>query len=293
MQRAASPTPAKRTGFEAFASAASPFASAAARARSPVRRSGSPGPGSGARSNPFAVYAAGGAQGLFGSSGAPAAKRARGDSESIAPGEGNDDNNWREGSAGPEKTFGERLRAGSGPAGDEEDEVDGGLGVWGEQVASGKWTEQEGEHKFVVCMQGSDLRVFLGSVLTGEEEDETIHSVRGKLYVLSEQNQWKERGSGLLRLNRRKVDRGGARLGGSSHALTFSEIFKLTHPSTSFSREVMRKEAVYAVLLNVTLFRGMSCTIAQDPRYLRFSVLTPSGATHYNLRVRFRFLVKA
>jgi hypothetical protein len=49
----------------------------------------------------------------------------------------------------------------------------------------------------------------------------------------------------------------------------------------------MRKDAVFAVLLNVTLFRGMSCTIAQDPRYLRFSVLTPSGAIHYNLRVRF------
>ena len=50
-------------------------------------------------------------------------------------------------------------------------------------------------------------------MLTGEEEDETIHSVRGKLYVLSEQNQWKERGTGLLRLNRRRVDRNGARLG--------------------------------------------------------------------------------
>jgi hypothetical protein len=49
----------------------------------------------------------------------------------------------------------------------------------------------------------------------------------------------------------------------------------------------MRKDAVYAVLLNVTLFRGMSCSIAQDPRYLRFSVLTPSGTTHYNLRVRY------
>ena len=31
----------------------------------------------------------------------------------------------------------------------------------------------------------------------------------------------------------------------------------------------------------------MSCSIAQDPRYLRFSVLTPSGTTHYNLRVRY------
>ena len=56
-------------------------------------------------------------------------------------------------------------------------------------------------------------------MLTGEEEDETIHSVRGKLFILSEQNQWKERGSGLLRLNRRKVDRGGARLGGSFHTI--------------------------------------------------------------------------
>ncbi|KAI0287349.1 hypothetical protein BC826DRAFT_1045299 [Russula brevipes] len=240
VQRAASPTPAKRTGFEAFASAAaSPFASAAARARSPVRRSGSPGPGAGARSNPFAIYAAGGAQGLFGASGAPAAKRARGDSESNTPGEGIESSSWREGST--EKSFGERLRAGSGSGGDEEDEADrGGPGVWGDNATSGKWAEQE--------------------VLTGEEEDETIHSVRGKLFILSEQNQWKERGTGLLRLNRRKVDRTGARL-------------------------VMRKDAVYAVMLNVTLFRGMSCAIAQDPRYLRFSVLTPSGTIHYNLRV--------
>ncbi|KAI0246899.1 hypothetical protein BJV78DRAFT_90903 [Lactifluus subvellereus] len=237
VQRAASPTPAKRTGFEAFASAASPFTSVAARARSPVRRSGSPGPGAGVRSNPFALYAAGGTQGLFSASGAPAAKRARGDSESIAPGEGGESSSWREGSAGAEKTFGERLRAGSGSGGDEEDEAEGG--VWGE-AAGGKWAEQE--------------------VLTGEEEDETVHSVRGKLFILSEQNQWKERGTGLLRLNRRRVDRGGARL-------------------------VMRKDAVYAVMLNVTLFRGMSCSIAQDPRYLRFSMLTPSGTTHYNLRV--------
>ncbi|KAI0262285.1 hypothetical protein BC834DRAFT_925245 [Gloeopeniophorella convolvens] len=172
--RAASPTPAKRTGFEAFASAASPFV---ARARSPARRAGSPGP---TKANPFASYAAGGAQGLFG--GAPAAKRARGESESG------------------------------------------------------------------------------GAVLTGEEEDETVHSVRGKLYVLSAQNQWKERGTGVLRLNRRRADHAGARL-------------------------VMRKDAVYAVLLNVTLFRGMSCAVAQDPRYLRFSVLAPGGTTHYNLRV--------
>ncbi len=223
VQRAASPTPAKRTGFEAFAAAASPFVSAAARTRSPVRRSGSPGPGGGGRSNPFAVYATGGAQGLFGASGAPAAKRARGDSESIAPGEGND-NGLREVGVGTEKTFGERLRAGSGSGGDEEEEADGGTSVWGEQVTGGRWSEQEGKCNLSCFKLESDPRVysfFTCSVMTGEEEDETIHSVRGKLFVLSEQNQWKERGTGLLRLNRRKVDHSGARIGGSSHISTF------------------------------------------------------------------------
>lgn len=114
--------------------------------------------------------------------------------------------------------------------------------------------------------------------------------MRGKLFVLSEQNQWKERGSGLLRLNRRKVDRGGARLGESSHV--FGNIQVVSYPLPSHGK-VMRKDAVYAVLLNVTLFRGMSCGIAQDPRYLRFSVLAPNGTVHYNLRVRFVLLLEA
>lgn len=47
----------------------------------------------------------------------------------------------------------------------------------------------------------------------------------------------------------------------------------------------MRKEAVYSLLLNVTLFHGMACSIAQDPRYVRFSVLESGVPKHYNLRV--------
>jgi Ran-binding protein 3 len=160
IQRAASPTPAKRTGFEAFASAASPFASAAARARSPVRRSGSPGPGAGTRSNPFASYAAGGAQGLFSPSGAPAAKRARGDSDSTPPGEAGERSGWREGSAGAaEKSFGERLRASSGSGGDEEDEAEGG--VWGEHTTSGQWAEQEGECSYVAFLERATSKPFI------------------------------------------------------------------------------------------------------------------------------------
>jgi hypothetical protein len=48
---------------------------------------------------------------------------------------------------------------------------------------------------------------------------------------------------------------------------------------------VMRKEAVHTLILNVPLFKGMLITIAQDPRYLRFSTIEDGSAVHYNLRV--------
>ena len=51
------------------------------------------------------------------------------------------------------------------------------------------------------------------TVVTGEEDEETVCQVRGKLFALSEQNQWSERGTGMLKLNVRKTDGGGARLG--------------------------------------------------------------------------------
>jgi len=47
----------------------------------------------------------------------------------------------------------------------------------------------------------------------------------------------------------------------------------------------MRKDAVYTLLLNVTLFPGMRCTLAQDPRYMRFSAIENGVATTYNLKV--------
>ena len=50
--------------------------------------------------------------------------------------------------------------------------------------------------------------------MTGEEDEETIHSVRGKLFSLHE-NSWKERGTGLLKLNVNAKDGTGARLGKS------------------------------------------------------------------------------
>src|SRR5258705_1726951 len=111
--------------------------------------------------------------------------------------------------------------------------------------------------------------------MTGEEEEETIHQVRGKLFSL-QGTSWKERGSGVLRLNVKQEDGMGARLGMFSCCVHYCLL-------NFFS--VMRKDAVYTLLLNITLFPGMRCTLAQDPRYLRFTAIENGVATTYNLKV--------
>jgi hypothetical protein len=66
-------------------------------------------------------------------------------------------------------------------------------------------------------------------VETGEEDEETVYQVRGKLFALSAQNQWKERGTGQLKLNVRQDDGGGARLRALFHSVTVLSV-PLTFP---------------------------------------------------------------
>ncbi|KAJ3930989.1 MAG: hypothetical protein NXY57DRAFT_962168 [Lentinula lateritia] len=277
----------KRTGFEAFASSSSPFASVAkskspvlggsgtfgstnilgggARAKSPSRRAaGSPsrsshssttttsvfgssvGSNSKGGSSAFTVYASGGVQSFA----LPLTKRARGagdfgDSSTLGGSalDGHDvfspsrgEGSSRSSSSSDVASFGAKLRAAG--KGSDDEEVNGDE-EWDEARPKVNLSEQE--------------------VSTGEELEETIHQVRGKLFALAD-GAWKERGTGQLKINVRAEDGGGARL-------------------------VMRKEAVYTLLLNVTLFSGMKCTLAQDPRYVRFSVIeNGQQTTHYNLR---------
>lgn len=119
-------------------------------------------------------------------------------------------------------------------------------------------------------------------VQTGEEEEDTVFQVRCKLYHLSEENLWKERGTGLLKINVRKKDGRGARIGKDFNDRSASTSTDDINPA------VMRKEAVYTLLLNVPLFKGMRVTLAQDPRYLRFSCIESGATSHYNLRVRMK-----
>lgn len=127
---------------------------------------------------------------------------------------------------------------------------------FGARLRAGKDEDEESKSE----EEQSKVLLTEQDVVTGEEEEETLHQVRGKLFSLVGGNTWKERGTGLLKLNVKRDDGTGARL-------------------------VMRKEAVYTLLLNVTLFSGMRCSLAQDPRYLRFSVIEDGATTHYNLRV--------
>ncbi|KAL0953953.1 hypothetical protein HGRIS_005114 [Hohenbuehelia grisea] len=243
------PTAAKRTGFEAFASSASPFATAAARAKSPS----SPGKLSRAKSpsrranpaniNAFSAYASGGMQGFA----VPHPKRARAGS----PG----DSSSRSSLERPSGAIGafDAFAADSGAEDDREDRTQS----FGEKLRAGKDDSDEArseEEEPRVALTEQDLT-------TGEEDETTMHQVRGKLFSLANSNQWKERGTGTLKLLVRYTEKG------------------------STARLVMRKEAVYTVILNVTLFPGMRCTLAQDPRYLRFSVIENGNTTHYNLRL--------
>ena len=137
--------------------------------------------------------------------------------------------------------------------------------------------------KAIFLSSGKALTMF--TVITGEEDDYTIHQVRSKLFSL-ENGEWKERGTGVLKLNVRDSDGAGARLG-----LYISTIYwSVPDPQPSVS--VMRRDAVCTILLNIALFYGMACTLApQDPRYLRFSAIENGSTTHYNLRVSCTFRI--
>ncbi|KAG6336458.1 hypothetical protein ID866_2629 [Astraeus odoratus] len=259
LQQTPQSTATKRSGFEAFAGSTSPFASpfphtrpksplgssskaALVRSKSPPRRTNLC-----LNAGGFSSYASGGTQAFA----VPHPKRARADSPSGGSSRSSLEHREVLGSTAPGSN--ESSASGEEEEG-ERDEHETAPSTFGEKLRSAKDVDED-------YSEDEKEKLTEQEVLTGEEEEETIHQVRGKLYVLCPQNQWKERGTGQLKLNVRRSDGGGARL-------------------------VMRKEAVFTVILNVTLFHGMKCFLAQDPRYIRFSAIEGANTIHYNLRVR-------
>lgn len=267
--QAATPAP-KRSGFEAFASSGSPFANAS-RSKSPATNSGkfgrrnkSPTPRSGSTGlNAFSSYTGATPQAFSVGPAPRSPKRAKLDEANDA-----DEETGAQASEGtPQRsesvidgTPQSGSPSGSGSGGDEDLEA---------SVNSGKSTTsfgarlraQKNEQRADTTASDEEEKTHYEEqeLMTGEEDEQTIHQVRCKLFALTGGNHWQEKGTGTLKINVQRNDGSGARL-------------------------IMRKEAVHALLLNVPLFRGMKCVVAQDPRYLRFGVFHGGETQHYNLR---------
>ncbi|CAE6455938.1 unnamed protein product [Rhizoctonia solani] len=95
---------------------------------------------------------------------------------------------------------------------------------------------------------------------TGEEEDFTVFQTRAKLYTQDEQFAYKERGTGLLKLNVRRSDGEGARI-------------------------VMRAEGVLRLLLNMALYPGLICELGPDPKFVKVAEITPNERKLHAIKV--------
>ncbi|KAF9507736.1 hypothetical protein BS47DRAFT_1384988 [Hydnum rufescens UP504] len=95
---------------------------------------------------------------------------------------------------------------------------------------------------------------------TGEEHEKTVHQTRAKLYTMDSRDTYKERGTGLLKVNVRKSDGRGGRL-------------------------VMRADGVFRLILNASLFTGMPCSLGQDPKFVKLSVIEDGAFIHHAIKV--------
>jgi len=120
-------------------------------------------------------------------------------------------------------------------------------------VAGAEASDDEGSEKKKLKMQEIELH-------TGEEDEDTVHQVRAKLYLLDRSGGYKERGVGALKLNVRKQNGGAPRL-------------------------VMRADGIHRLILNAALFPGMMVAVGQDPKYVRLTSLENGKPANYAIRV--------
>ncbi|KAK0523561.1 hypothetical protein OC842_006109 [Tilletia horrida] len=114
---------------------------------------------------------------------------------------------------------------------------------------------------------------------TGEEEERTIFSARGRLFEMDTATQnWKERGTGTIKCNVPNEVSGG--LFGAGRGASGPGAGKRRSPA----RLVMRTDGVLRLILNVVLFTGMSVELAQE-KFVRFSAFEEGKLVHFTVRV--------
>ncbi|CAG8791638.1 20806_t:CDS:2, partial [Cetraspora pellucida] len=97
-------------------------------------------------------------------------------------------------------------------------------------------------------------------VFTGEEEEITRHTVRAKLFCMGNEHQWKERGVGMLKLNYPKDCEKSPRL-------------------------IMRADGVLRVILNISLFHGMSVERSQE-KFVRIVAFEGTSTTPVHFAIK-------
>jgi len=97
---------------------------------------------------------------------------------------------------------------------------------------------------------------------------------------------YKEKGTGMLKVNVRKSDGKGARLS------KFADKTVLSCSSKNLFNDVcsvMRADGVLRLLMNASLFHGMSCSVAQDPKFIKISTLENGAFVHHAIKVTIQY----
>lgn len=115
---------------------------------------------------------------------------------------------------------------------------------------------------------------------TGEEDDLTVFQTRAKLYTQDESFAYKERGTGLLKVNVRRSDGEGARIG--MNVQTW-----LLHWLKLVGFAVMRAEGVLRLLLNMPLYPGLICELGPDPKFIKVAEITSRERKLHAVKVCF------
>ncbi len=126
---------------------------------------------------------------------------------------------------------------------------------------SGSELDFEGSETNDVARIQSASSEKLSTIPAGEENEMTLFSIKAKLFAMDvESKEWKERGSGTIKLNKSADDPNSVRL-------------------------IMRTNVVQKLILNCRLFKKMNVEIVQSQN-VRLSTIEEGEIRHYLLRLR-------
>jgi Ran-binding protein 3 len=122
------------------------------------------------------------------------------------------------------------------------------------------------------------------AVATGEEDEETIFTARGKLYFFDKSTNtgsWKERGTGVVKLNTPSPNPFTSPILAAEGHDSDDEP---AEPVEKRARLVMRNDGVYRVILNTSIIKDMSF-VEKGGKQILFTALENGNPVQMSLKV--------